>query len=126
MKNAMLKWQSYLPLLCFVLAGLAIGSYLWIVGAIEIRWAAFAVAIALIAVGLGMQGLLLAKYTADRIGEINQALIRLEGLQNDISVAQQQQTTTNTPIVASMTAISQLVEFFSKQKGEDSERNEKS
>jgi len=117
MKNVMLKWQYYLPLLCFVLAGLAIGSYVWIVEAIEIRWAASAVAIALIAAGLGVQSLLLAKYTADRIREINQTLIRLESLQNDIKAEQQRQTGANTPVVASMAAISQLVEFFSKQKG---------
>ena len=49
------RWTLYLPLACFTIAGIAMGSYVWTAESIEIRWAAIAVAIAFVSVGLGIQ-----------------------------------------------------------------------
>ena len=117
--NNRARWTLYLPLACFTVAGIAIGSYVWIAASIELRWAAIAVAIALIAVGLGIQGFLIARYTDNKLVELHQALMRLETLQSEIKAEQEKQKSTNTPVIASMTALSQLVEFFGKKKADE-------
>lgn len=119
MRNGGRKWQLYLPFVVFTFAGIAIGSYVWAAESIEIRWAAIAVAIAFVSVGLGAQGFLIARYTDNKLVELNQTLIRLETLQNEIKVEQEKQKSTNTPVIASMTALSQLVEFFGKKKADE-------
>ena len=113
------RWTLYLPFVTFTIAGIAMGSYVWAAESIEIRWAAIAVAIALISIGLGAQGFLIARYTDNKLGELNQTLIRLETLQNEIKAEQEKQKSTNTPVIASMTALSQLVEFFGKKKADE-------
>lgn len=113
------RWTLYLPLACFTLAGIAIGSYVWAVESIEIRWAAIAVAIAFVSVGLGAQSFLIARYTDNKLVELNQTLIHLETLQNEIKAEQEKQKSTNTPVIASMAALSQLVEFFGKKKADE-------
>ena len=120
------RWTLYLPIVIFTLAGIAIGSYVWATESIEIRWAAIAVAIAFVSVGLGAQGFLIARYTDNKLGELSQTLIRLETLQNEIKAEQEKQKSTNTPVIASMTALSQLVEFFGKKKADEGQSNEKS
>ena len=117
--NNRARWTLYLPLACFTVVGIAVGSYVWAVESIEIRWAGIAVAIALILVGLGVQGFLIARYVDNKLAEISQTLIRLETLQNEIKAEQEQQKKTNTPVIASMTALSQLEEFFGKKKADE-------
>jgi hypothetical protein len=119
MRNERGKWRLYLPfVLCIVIAVAFVGC-VFIVEAIEIRWAAFAVAIAFGSVALSTQGLITARYTDNKLGELNQTLIRLETLQNEIKAEQEKQKSTNTPVIASMTALSQLVEFFGKKKADE-------
>lgn len=113
------RWKLFLPLVAFTIAGIAIGSYVWIAASIELRWAAVAVAIALISAGLGAQGFLIARHTDNKLAELHQTLTRLEALQNEIRAEQEKQTSTNTPVIASMTALSQLVEFFGKKKADE-------
>jgi len=85
----------------------------------EARWMMISVALGALAVAIAWNSHIIAKYTDNKLGEISQALIRLETLQNEIKAEQERQTSANTPVVASVTALSQLLEFFGKKKGED-------
>jgi len=125
MRNEGGKWQLYLPLVGCTLLGIIIGGYVWIAASTELRWAAVAVAIALISLGLGMQSFVFARYTDDRLKEISEDIKRLQALQDEIKVEQEKQKSTNTPVIASMAAISQLVDFFSKKKTGEGQGDEK-
>ena len=92
--NNRARWILYLPLACFIIVGIAVGSYVWAAESIEIRWAAIAVAITLILVGLGVQGFLIARYVDKKLAELSQTLIRLETLQNEIKAEQEKQKRT--------------------------------
>jgi len=119
------RWKFYLPIIMFTIAAVMAGIFWWFAVSTEVRLAAIAIAIALISVGLGFQSLVFAVDTDDRIKEINQSIKRLEELQNEIKVDQEKQKNTNTPVVASMTALSQLVEFFGKKKADERQGDEK-
>ena len=124
MRNGWGKWQLYFPLVCSIVLAVAMAGYVFIAESIETRWAAIAVAIAFVSVGLGAQGFLIARYTDNKLVELSQTLIRLETLQNEIKAEQEKQKSTNTPVIASMTALSQLVEFFGKKKAGEGQSNE--
>ena len=126
MNNRDSRWTLYLPLAGCTLLGIIIGGYVWIVESIELRWAAVAVAIALFSLGLGIQSFVSASHTDDKIKEISEDIKRLQELQSEIKAEQEKQTSTNTPVVASMAAISQLVEFFSQKKAGEEQGDEKS
>ena len=85
----------------------------------EARWAMLSLALGTLALAIAWDSYRIAKYTDDRLQEINQNIKRLEELQNEIKVDQEKQKSTNTPVVASMTALSQLIEFFGKKKGDE-------
>jgi len=86
----------------------------------EARWAILSVALGVLALAIALDSHRIAKYTDDRLQEINQNIKRLEELQNEIKTEQEKRTSVNAPVVASMTALSQLVEFFGKKKADES------
>ena len=92
----------------------------------EVRWAMISVALGVLALTIAWDSQRMAKYTDDRLQEISQNIKRLEALQNEIKAEQEKRTSANTPVIASMTALSQLVEFFGKKKADEGRSNEKS
>lgn len=92
----------------------------------EARWAMLSLALGTLALAIAWDSYRIAKYTDDKLKELGRTLIRLEGLQNDIKAEQQRQTSANTPVIASMTGLSQLLEFFTKKKEKEGETDEKS
>jgi len=92
----------------------------------EIRWAMLSVALGALALAIAWDSHRIAKYTDNKLGELSQTLIRLETLQNEIRTEQEKRTSANAPVVASMTALSQLVEFFGKKKADEGQSSEKS
>jgi len=85
----------------------------------EARWAMISVALGVLALTIAWDSYRIARYTNDELQEINQNIKRLEELQNEIKADQEKQTSANTPVVASMAALSQLVEFFGKKKADE-------
>ena len=92
----------------------------------EARWAMISIALGTLAFAIAWDSYRIAKYTDDKLKELGRTLIRLEGLQNDIKAEQQRQTSANTPVIASMTGLSQLLEFFTKKKEKEGETDDKS
>ena len=92
----------------------------------EARWAMLSVALGVLALAIALESHRIARYTDDRLQEISQNIKRLEELQNEIKTEQEKRTSVNTPVIASMTALSQLVEFFGKKKTDEGQSNEKS
>ena len=92
----------------------------------EVRWAMLSVALGAFALAIAWDSHRIAKYTDNKLKELSQTLIRLETLQSEIRTEQERQTSANTPVVASMTALSQLVEFFGKKKAGEGQSNKKS
>ena len=91
----------------------------------EARWAMLSVALGVLALAIALGSQMMAKYTNDRLQKISQNIERLEKLQNEIKAEQEKQKSTNTPVIASMTALSQLVEFFGKKKADEGQGDEK-
>ena len=85
----------------------------------EARWAMLSLALGTLALAIAWDSYRIAKYTDNKLVELSQTLIRLEALQNEIKVDQEKQKSTNTPVIASMTALSQLIEFFGKKKADE-------
>jgi len=92
----------------------------------EARWAMLSVALGVLALAIALDSHRIAKYTGDRLQEISQNIKRLEELQDEIKTEQEKRTSVNAPVVASMTALSQLVEFFGKKKAGEGQSNKKS
>ena len=91
----------------------------------EARWVMISVALGTLALAIAWDSYRIAKYTDDRLQEIKQNVKRLEELQNEIKAEQEKQKSTNTPVIASMTALSQLIEFFGKKKADEGQEDEK-
>jgi len=92
----------------------------------EVRWAMLSIALGALAFAIAWDSHRIAKHTDDKLRELGQTIIRLEELQNDIKAEKQEQTSANTPVIASMAALSQLLEFFTRKKEPEGETDEKS
>jgi len=88
------------------------------VAAVEVRWAFLALAIALIAVGLGLNSLVVSRHTDRKIAEIDEKLTQIHDLQKEIQKERQEQANSGPPLVASLQALSQYyMDYMAKQKG---------
>ena len=85
----------------------------------EARWVMLSLALGVLALVIALDSQMMAEYTNRKLKEISQNIERLEKIQNEIKAEQEKQKSTNTPVIASMTALSQLVEFFSKKKEDE-------
>lgn len=112
------NWRNYILLAVFTIAAVAIGIYAWVVVVTEIRWASLALAIALIAVGLGLNSLVISRRTDRKIAEIDEKLTQIHDLQKEIQKERQEQANSGPPLVASLQALSQYyMDYMAKQKG---------
>jgi len=111
----------YIPLSCVILA-LFLGLVGWFAESSTIKWAAPAFGLALISVGLGLNGFLIALHTDRRMHEMDATLARIENLQEEIQREQKEQASSRSPIVSSLQALSQYYfDYIAKQKREDAQ-----
>ena len=112
------KRPYYFPLAIVILA-IFLGLFGWFNESLSVRWIAPAFGLALIAVGLGVNSLIIALHTEKRMTEMSAALARIEALQEEIRKDQNERAG-SPPIIASLQAMSQYyMDYISKQKGED-------
>ena len=114
-----MKRRLYYPLSIVILA-LFLGLFGWFTESSSIRWTALAFGLALIAVGLSVNSLIIALHTERRMTEMGAALAKIEGLQEEIRKEQNERASSGQPIIASLQAMSQYyMDYIDKQKGED-------
>ena len=115
----MKRYFYYYPLTIVILA-VFLGLFGWFTESSSIRWVAPAFGLALIAVGLGVNSLIIALHTERRMTEMGATLTRIESLQEEIRKEQNERASPGPSIVASLEAMSQYyMDYISKQKGED-------
>ena len=109
----------YYPLAIVILAVL-LGLFGWLTESSSIRWVAPAFGLALIAVGLGVNSLIIALHTEKRATEIGAILARIEGLAEEMRKEQNERASSGPPIIASLQTMAQYyTDHIKKQKGED-------
>ncbi|MFC2017575.1 hypothetical protein ACFLUD_04100, partial [Chloroflexota bacterium] len=95
----------------------------WITESSSIRWVAPAFGLALIAVGLGVNSLIIALDTDKKMTEMGAALASIEGLQEEIRKEQKEQSeqrNSSPQIIPTLQALSQYYsDYLNKQKGEE-------
>ncbi|MFC2020436.1 hypothetical protein ACFLU1_01385 [Chloroflexota bacterium] len=108
----------YYPLAIIILA-VFLGLLGWFTES-SIRWVAPAFGLALIAVGIGLNSLIIALRAERIMAEVGAALARVESLQEEIRKEQNEQPGSGPPIIASLQAMSQYyMDYINKQKEED-------
>ncbi|MFC2056317.1 hypothetical protein ACFLTO_01970 [Chloroflexota bacterium] len=119
-----MKRRLYYPLIIIILAVL-LGLFGWFTESSSIRWVALAFGLALVAVGLGVNSLIIALHTEKRATEIWAVLARIEGMAEEMRKEQNEQRNSSPQIISTLQALSQYYsDYLSKQKGGQS--NEKS
>ena len=112
----------YYPLIIVILA-VFLGLFGWFIESSSIRWVAPAFGLALIAVGLGVNSLIIALHTERKMTEMGAALARIEGLQEEIQKEQKEQSeqkSSGSQIIPTLQVFSQFyLDYLNKQKGED-------
>ena len=113
-------WRPFVSLLSFIVLALFVGIVGWLTESTIIKWAAPAVALALISVGLGVNSLIIALHAENRTRDLNATLTKIEELQKEIRKEQKEQPSSSSPIVPTLQAFSQLyLDYFAKQKSEE-------
>ncbi len=112
----------YYPLTIVIIA-VFLGLFGWFTESLSIRWVAPAFGLALIAVGLGVNSLIIALHTERKMTEMGAALARIEGLQEEIQKEQKEQSeqkSSGSQIIPTLQVFSQFyLDYLNKQKGED-------
>ena len=118
-----MSWRPFISLFSFIILALFFGIVGWVTESTIIKWAAPAIGLALIAVGLGVNSLMIALHTSRRMTEMDATLARIEGLQEEIQKEQREQASSRSPVVESLQALSQYYfDYIAKQKGEDEQQ----
>ena len=119
-----MNWRDFMVLWCFIIAAILVGSIGWFIFSTEFKWAAPAIALGLLSIGLGVNSISMA-YSADRkYTAINETLSNIMQIQEDIQKEQKEPTSSSSPLVVSLQALSQYyTDFLAQQKGE--QNNEK-
>ncbi|MFC2032771.1 hypothetical protein ACFLUS_05420 [Chloroflexota bacterium] len=117
-----MKRRLYYYPLAIVTLAVFLGFFGWFTES-SIRWIAPAFGLALIAVGLGVNSLIIALHTEQRMTEMGAALARIESLQEEIKkeqTEQKEQKGSSPQIIPTLQALSQYyMDYINKQKGED-------
>ncbi len=114
--------RLFLSLLSFILMALILGLLGWFTQSEMIKWAAPAFGLALIAVGLGVNSIIVALRADKRISEMNATLERIESLQKEILKKRDEQSKPGSSIVPTIQALSQLFyDYIGKNKSSTKE-----
>ncbi|MFC2022726.1 hypothetical protein ACFLTL_00995 [Chloroflexota bacterium] len=119
-----MHWRPFIILLSFVLAALIVGFVGWLIQPLELKWAAAATGLALIALGLGVNSFMISLHTDRRINEVNTTLTRIETTQTEIQREQKEQSSSSSTIAPTLQAFSQIyLDYFAKHKSEEEQQN---
>ena len=120
-----MKRRLYYYPLTIVIVAVCLAVIGWFTESSSIRWVAPAFGLALIAVGLGVNSLIIALHTEKRVTELGAVLGKIEGMAEEMrkeQTEQKEQKGSSPQIIPTLQAISQYyVDFINKQKGEDKE-----
>jgi hypothetical protein len=107
-----------------MLIALIVGLLGWFTQSLEVKWAAAAASLALIAVGLGVNSFLISLNTERRLNEVNTSLSRIEDLQIEIQKKQDEQPGSGSMIIPTLETFSKFyLDYLNKQKDEGEEKN---
>ena len=126
MKEVMTKLLIYYPLLLCTFVAAIILIYAWLTQPIEIIWVFASLAIALISLGLGLNSILIAVNSKNQFEGLSKKFDEeFQKLQQEIKDAHQKQSDAQSPMVVSMSALSQFLTNWTKQKEQEA-KDEKS
>ncbi len=119
-----MNWRDSMTLIYFVVAAVIFAVIGWFTLSPAIKWAAPAVALGLISVGLGVNSLVLVNHTDRKIETMNEALKSIKQLQEEIQKEQKEQSSSGSTIVPTLQVFSQLyLDYLAKQKGGEEQQN---
>ncbi len=119
-----MNWRDSMTLIYFVVAAVIFAVIGWFTLSPAIKWAAPAVALGLISVGLGVNSLVLVNHTDRKIETMNEALKSIKQLQEEIQKEQKEQSSSGSTIVPTLQAFSQLyLDYLAKQKSGEEQQN---
>ena len=112
-----MNWRPFISLLSFILLALIVVLLGLFTQSLELKWAAAATGLALIAVGLGVNSFMISLRTNRRINEVNTTLTRIETLQTEIQKEHKEQSSSKSMIIPTLEAFSQFyLDYLTKQK----------
>jgi len=111
-----MKWRPYISLMSFIIAALIFVLIALVIPSSTIKWAAPAIALALISVGLGVNSMIIASQIDRKISRID---AQIESLYEKIEEGQKE-SSSSSPIIPTIQAFSQLyLDYLAKQKSEE-------
>ena len=117
-----MKRRPFINLFSFTVLALILILYGLVAQSEMVKWALPAIGLGFLAVGLGVNSLIIARDGDKRISEINTALTRIGDLQIEILNEQKEHSSPRSTIVPTFQALSQYYsDYVAKQKREDEE-----
>jgi len=108
-----MKWRLIISMFAFSVGALILGIIGWTSG--ETMLTAYALGV--LAVGLGINSLMIALNTAKKTNTIEATLRHIERLQEEIKKAQEEQPGSSRPILATLEGLSQYyLDYLARQK----------
>ncbi|UCE98198.1 MAG: hypothetical protein JSV74_02380 [Dehalococcoidia bacterium] len=106
------------PLIWFIIAGLAIGSYAWMVEVSGISWAAIALTIALISIGIAFDSYLRTAKINEQMKEINSSLDQIKNSLEAIKNKQNEESSSGSMIIPTLETFTKFyLDYLDKQQG---------
>jgi hypothetical protein len=103
-----MHWRDFRIFIYFIVAAVVLGVVSWTVLPQSAVWVAPVVALGLILTGLGINSLVLIYRTNKKIDSIQETLLRIEQMQEAIQKEQEKQSGSQTTIVPTLQAFTQL------------------
>ncbi len=123
-KGEEMNRRDSMTLIYFVVAAVIFAVIGWFTLSPAIKWAAPAVALGLISVGLGVNSLVLVNHTDRKIETMNEALKSIKQLQEEMQKEQKEQSSSGSTIVPTLQAFSQLyLDYLAKQQSGEEQQN---
>jgi hypothetical protein len=113
-----MNWRPFISLLSFILLALIVVLLGLLTQSSELKWAAAATGLALIAVGLGVNSFMISLRADRKINELNTTLTRIETLQIEMQKEHEEKSSSKSMIIPTLEAFSQFyLDYLTKQKG---------
>ena len=115
-----MNWRDFMTLMYFVVAAILFGIVGWVTFSPAVKWTAPAVALGLIAVGLGVNSLVLANRMDRKLGAMSETIVNIAQIQEAMQKEQNEQAGSHSTIVPTLQAFSQLyMDYLAKQQSEE-------
>lgn len=126
MKIEWLKQSIRSALMWFTIVGLAIGSYIWLVESVGIRWIAVVLLFIFILLGLATDNYIKAIRTEKTINMISMTLAQVQNSLEIIQNEQKEQPSSGSSIFPTLQAFSQLyLDYLAKQDSDKKPKNDR-